>query len=58
MLSAQWKRTAHMQQRSLALQPMLRGSRNFFGSWLVHEPTHRATTTGTNRSNCLGKFGG
>ena len=37
---------------------MLRGSRDFFGSWLVHEPTHRAAAAGTNRSNCLGKFGG
>jgi len=37
---------------------MLRGSRDFFGSWLVHEPTKRAAAFGTNRSNCLGKFGG
>ena len=36
---------------------MLRSSRDFFGSWLVHEPTHRATAFGTNRSNCFGEFG-
>jgi hypothetical protein len=37
---------------------MLRGSRDFFGSWLMDEPTHRAATAGTNRSNCFGKFSG
>ena len=37
---------------------MLRGSRDFFCSWLVYEPTNRAAAFSANRSNCLGKFAG